>query len=423
LLHSALWLRAAFEDLTHSGLMARADAVVGANHGLALGAAFDLNAPIRCARAHVECGGHAAALLVSTRWRAAAWPPHSRSRAPGRRPSGRRDAGATRPVVAEEARSALHDLDDRFVDRVLGWAMRRFGDEADPDALEWSFPEVGEGGVELLLPWAVYHHTVDGLPPFEWYARENEPMLSRREREWIEAQRRSWLSIWEVRESVPGKSMLLADLLTGEQRLVQEAGASRVLAVRDAILGRVAALGGESIVAGRHWRSLPPLEVAKVIGRLRRRLRAKLPLGVERLCEEDTVHALIDRVEAQAIDRAHRIGQSRKIVAYRLVARLARAGNFKRRTVFAGLLAHGISDGGALESSTMNRSEIVHSDPDILGGTPVFVGTRVPVRSLLVYLEKGETLEEFLDNFPTVRREQAVAFLEEAGRALLAQIA
>ena len=71
----------------------------------------------------------------------------------------------------------------------------------------------------------------------------------------------------------------------------------------------------------------------------------------------------------------------------------------------------------------MERSQIVHSDPETLGGTPVFVGTRVPVQTLLVYLEKGETLEEFLDNFPTVSREQAIAFLEEAGRALLAQIA
>lgn len=71
----------------------------------------------------------------------------------------------------------------------------------------------------------------------------------------------------------------------------------------------------------------------------------------------------------------------------------------------------------------MDRSQIVHSNPEILGGTPVFVGTRVPVQTLLVYLEKDETLEEFLENFPTVSREQAVAFLEEAGRALLAQIA
>ena len=72
---------------------------------------------------------------------------------------------------------------------------------------------------------------------------------------------------------------------------------------------------------------------------------------------------------------------------------------------------------------TVERSQIVHTNPEILGGTPVFVGTRVPVQTLLVYLEKGETLEEFLDNFPSVTREQAIAFLEEAGRALLAQIA
>jgi len=73
--------------------------------------------------------------------------------------------------------------------------------------------------------------------------------------------------------------------------------------------------------------------------------------------------------------------------------------------------------------SRMDRSQIVHSDPEILGGEPVFVGTRVPVRTLLVYLEGGETLEEFLDNFPTVTREQAVAFLEESASRLLAGIA
>jgi uncharacterized protein (DUF433 family) len=49
----------------------------------------------------------------------------------------------------------------------------------------------------------------------------------------------------------------------------------------------------------------------------------------------------------------------------------------------------------------------VHSDPEILGGTPVFVGTRVPVRTLLDYLTAGDSLEEFLDHFPTVSREQA----------------
>jgi uncharacterized protein (DUF433 family) len=50
---------------------------------------------------------------------------------------------------------------------------------------------------------------------------------------------------------------------------------------------------------------------------------------------------------------------------------------------------------------------VFHSDPDILGGTPVFVGTRVPVRALLDYLEAGDSLHEFLDDFPSVRDKQA----------------
>ena len=64
--------------------------------------------------------------------------------------------------------------------------------------------------------------------------------------------------------------------------------------------------------------------------------------------------------------------------------------------------------------------EIVHSDPEILGGTPVFVGTRGPVQSLFDYLEGGETLDEFLLQFPSVKREQAVAALDLARATLLA---
>ncbi|HET6881218.1 MAG TPA: DUF433 domain-containing protein [Pirellulales bacterium] len=64
--------------------------------------------------------------------------------------------------------------------------------------------------------------------------------------------------------------------------------------------------------------------------------------------------------------------------------------------------------------------DVFHSDPDILGGTPVFVGTRVPVRTLLDYLEAGDSLHEFLDDFPSVRREQAIAALQLAKQLLVA---
>ena len=63
---------------------------------------------------------------------------------------------------------------------------------------------------------------------------------------------------------------------------------------------------------------------------------------------------------------------------------------------------------------------VIHSDPDILGGTPVFVSTRVPMKTLLDYLEAGDSLDEFLDHFPSVRREQAIAALELAKEMLTA---
>lgn len=65
-------------------------------------------------------------------------------------------------------------------------------------------------------------------------------------------------------------------------------------------------------------------------------------------------------------------------------------------------------------------SQVVHSDPDILSGTPVFVGTRVPVQSLFDYLGGGDTLDEFLRQFPSVKREQAIAALDLARDSLLA---
>lgn len=66
---------------------------------------------------------------------------------------------------------------------------------------------------------------------------------------------------------------------------------------------------------------------------------------------------------------------------------------------------------------------IVSSAPDILGGTPVFAGTRVPIQTLIDYLEGGESIDEFLKGFPTVTREQVIAFLEEAKARVVASAA
>lgn len=66
----------------------------------------------------------------------------------------------------------------------------------------------------------------------------------------------------------------------------------------------------------------------------------------------------------------------------------------------------------------MRATKVIHSDPQIMSGTPVFVGTRVPLKNLIDYLEAGDSLDDFLRSFPTVTREQAVAALELAGNLL-----
>lgn len=72
---------------------------------------------------------------------------------------------------------------------------------------------------------------------------------------------------------------------------------------------------------------------------------------------------------------------------------------------------------------SLRDGRVIHSDPEILSGTPVFVGTRVPVQTLIEYLEGGYSVSEFLENFPSVRREQVISFLEQATQALLTRVA
>jgi uncharacterized protein (DUF433 family) len=70
----------------------------------------------------------------------------------------------------------------------------------------------------------------------------------------------------------------------------------------------------------------------------------------------------------------------------------------------------------------LKDSLIISASPEIMGGTPVFTGTRVPVQTLLDYLKAGESIDDFLDGFPTVTREQVIALLEEAGKQLVGMV-
>jgi uncharacterized protein (DUF433 family) len=77
---------------------------------------------------------------------------------------------------------------------------------------------------------------------------------------------------------------------------------------------------------------------------------------------------------------------------------------------------------GSKARSVNLAGEVIVKDPDVLGGTPVFRGTRVPFQALLDYLEGGQTLDEFVDDFPTVAREAAISALELAISALVGHL-
>lgn len=66
------------------------------------------------------------------------------------------------------------------------------------------------------------------------------------------------------------------------------------------------------------------------------------------------------------------------------------------------------------------KMKVIVSNPEVMGGTPVFRGTRVPVQTLMDYLESGETIDEFLKGFPSVKKSQVIDFLEEAKERVLA---
>jgi len=69
------------------------------------------------------------------------------------------------------------------------------------------------------------------------------------------------------------------------------------------------------------------------------------------------------------------------------------------------------------------NSSIISISTEIMGGTPVFLGTRVPIQTLFDYLEAGESIDDFLEGFPTVSREQIIALLEEAKKQLFSRVA
>jgi hypothetical protein len=181
------------------------------------------------------------------------------------------------------ARPAVHEMDERVVDEMQRFAVRRFGRawQATFDAFEDP-----ERAIQLASPWSVYCARVEGRTIVDWYLAERGRYLSSDERGWLQAQQRAWLTIWEITDVEPGTGLRARDLLTGEARTIHEIKGSRVLVSRDAVLGRVVEHEGISVFCGSHPNPLPPIEAAQVVDAVRTRLRRKTAPPPERLRDE-----------------------------------------------------------------------------------------------------------------------------------------
>ena len=201
---------------------------------------------------------------------------------------------------AEESRGgALHALDQRLVREISAFAFAQFGVEGRGWVGDFDDPA---RALSLAMPWSVYHFCVRGRPAFEWFLEEASPQPNAEERRWLEAQRASWLSVWEVSEVRAGEGLILHDLLTEEERRVQETLGSNTLAKRDCILARVVELEDRAVLGGTHPRPLPPAAAAEIVRRVRSRLRRKRTVAPDLLRDEKLGRYLIRRWEESVIE-------------------------------------------------------------------------------------------------------------------------
>ena len=191
----------------------------------------------------------------------------------------RASAGAAAP-----SRESLMDLDDTVTRDLVRFAQRHLGPEWEAVFDGFAYPT--DAMMPLLMPWSVYSFLAGRTTVADHYVDQRGPRLSPAVREFLEAQRESWLSVWEVTRTDAGKGLSVTDLLSGTSCYVSDIAASRSLRQRDAILARVLRHDALAIFSGMHGKRLPPDAAAEVVRRARGRLRRKGDVPVERLRNE-----------------------------------------------------------------------------------------------------------------------------------------
>jgi hypothetical protein len=192
-------------------------------------------------------------------------------------------------------KSTVHELDGRLVDEIARFCRRKFGEDYDPLG---DFPMELTGNdtadMQFFAPWAAYHHRLRDRRAVDWFLEERGRRLDAETTAWLDSQRKTWISYWEVTDVVPEKGLAVRDMLSGEERFVHEVLGSKVLDKWHATLARVVDHAGESVFCGMLGYPLAPHEAAEAVklakGRLRTRARI---VPVDRLREPEAEEAVI----------------------------------------------------------------------------------------------------------------------------------
>lgn len=190
--------------------------------------------------------------------------------------------------------SHVHHEDERLVFEMMRFAAQQFGTAWRRSERDFTDADAAR---QIYRPWSVYCFLVEGRPVVDWFLEARHAHLRTDERAWLEAQKRSWMGVWETLAVETGRSVTVRDLLSGEQRTVREVSGSKTLKLRDTLLGRVVDHDGASVFVGIHPRPLTPEFADDVMRSARRKLRAKTMVPLDRLREESFGRHLVKRWE------------------------------------------------------------------------------------------------------------------------------
>lgn len=192
-------------------------------------------------------------------------------------------------IPSRSETSQIHELDRLMVERVLTFAFERF-----PDAMHKALARVvveDEDPRALSFTWAAYELEIEEKSLAQWFAGETDD-LPGPQRAWLAAQHDSWLSLWQVTSIGDGDAEVV-DLLTGAEAYVLDKGLAESVSAHSVLLGRVVEVLGHSLLCGAHPSVLSPSAADGVAQKMRRRLRRKGHIPVERLKGTKITTALI----------------------------------------------------------------------------------------------------------------------------------